>query len=311
MSVNAVSPKVEHPRETRHERSHTSVPSQFDSLAERAQRQAQPASAHLARDAARLALAELRQAPLSKLGARSAWTSDGWADLAQPAVPQGSQLVPSAPSGQGSPGARAAGMPQPDSVSSPVEHGAVSASVAASTDTALVGQAPVGSWSEAQTPSAAAPLGSGPALPIAPAAPTDGGDLASGLPTVGESAQHCGSVPVLVAGQLVELDLYAVPRRSAGAGQRVNRLVLSLAGRTGEPVRLMAQLSQNRLLVSSTDPARPAAEDSSEQIRAVAELAARLGWRFDSVTQMPLESAVHAKSAGAGAQGDGRLDRLL
>ena len=54
---------------------------------------------------------------------------------------------------------------------------------------------------------------------------------------------------MLVAGQLVELDLYTLGQRAAGTPDSVRRLFLSLNSRTLGPMQVTAELSENRLSV--------------------------------------------------------------
>ena len=121
--------------------------------------------------------------------------------------------------------------------------------------------------------------------------------------TQGGYAQHYGSFPVLVAGQLIELDLYTLGQRAAGTPDSVRRLFLSLNSRTLGPVQVTAELSENRLSVFVEGASKAAPEALNEHVHAVGELAARLGWRFESV-----ERAADPSLEPPGSDG---LDRLL
>lgn len=119
----------------------------------------------------------------------------------------------------------------------------------------------------------------------------------------GDYAQHFGSVPVLVAGQLVELDLYSLAQKAGGTPATVRRLFLSLNSAGLGPVQISAESSQNRLSVSVAGASGAPPEVVHEQVRAVGELAARLGWKFEAV-----EHPAELPAEGSGAGG---LDRLL
>lgn len=119
----------------------------------------------------------------------------------------------------------------------------------------------------------------------------------------GGFAQHYGSFPVLVAGQLVELDLYTLGQKAAGTSDNVRRLYLTLNSTSLGPVRVTAESSENRLSVSVAGASQAAPEVLHEHVRAVGELATRLGWKFESV-----EQGVDSPSETSNVDG---LDRLL
>jgi hypothetical protein len=119
----------------------------------------------------------------------------------------------------------------------------------------------------------------------------------------GGFAQHYGSFPVMVAGQLVELDLYTLGQKTAGTSDTVRRLYLTLNSTNLGPVRVTAESSENRLSVSVAGASQAAPEVLHEHVRAVGELATRLGWKFESVEQ-------GTDLSGEPSDVDG-LDRLL
>jgi hypothetical protein len=80
-------------------------------------------------------------------------------------------------------------------------------------------------------------------------------------------------------------------------------LYLSLNG-TG-PVQVTAEASGTRLSVSVAGATQVTPEALNEHVRAVGELAARLGWKFDSV-----EHAADLPGERAGLDGVGGLDGL-
>jgi hypothetical protein len=141
---------------------------------------------------------------------------------------------------------------------------------------------------------------------------------------VGDYARHYGSFPVLVAGQLVELDLYTLGQRTAGTSDSVRRLYLSLHSTGLGPVQVTAEASGSRLSVSVAGAAQAVPEVLNEHVRAVGELAARLGWKLESVEHAAELPGELTGAGGVGrADGDGRvgsvgggdgldrLDRLL
>jgi len=128
-------------------------------------------------------------------------------------------------------------------------------------------------------------------------------DAQAGAPTGSDPAQHYGTLPMLVAGQLVELDLYSVSSKEGGASDSVRRLILSLSNGGAAATRVTAEASEGRLKVSLAGSEGAAPEVLDEQVRAVGDLAARLGWQFESVDYVGNASA--PTPAGEG------LDRLL
>jgi hypothetical protein len=87
---------------------------------------------------------------------------------------------------------------------------------------------------------------------------------------------------VLVAGQLVELDLYSLGLKQGTTPDAVRRLVLSLSSPDCGPVTVTAEASEGclKIRLAATGAAGP--EALEEQIRAVCGLAARLGWALRS-----------------------------
>ena len=122
------------------------------------------------------------------------------------------------------------------------------------------------------------------------------------LSIAGNGAQHYGSFPVLVGGQLVELDLYTLSQRASGTVSGVRRLFLSMSSTSLGKMEVVAQASENRLSVSFAGATDASAEAVDEHLRAIGELASRLGWTFDSVQHVTdADSQFHP----------GVLDRLL
>jgi hypothetical protein len=131
----------------------------------------------------------------------------------------------------------------------------------------------------------------------------------AGVSQEGDDAQHYGTLPMLVAGQLVELDLYSVSQKQGSPSDSVRRLILSLSSPGSSPVRVTAEASKGRLKVSVADTAGAAgaagaaSETFEDQVRAVGDLASRLGWQFESVHFVGHTPDTAGESAG--------LDRLL
>jgi hypothetical protein len=76
-------------------------------------------------------------------------------------------------------------------------------------------------------------------------------------------------------------------------------------------VDVVARAVDNRLLVSWAGRTSGAPEDATGAVQAVGELAARLGWKFESVEQSPQPPSAEADSAGTPASAGRVLDRLL
>jgi hypothetical protein len=91
-----------------------------------------------------------------------------------------------------------------------------------------------------------------------------------------------GSVPVLFAGELVELDLYA-RHQGLGAVGEGQQMILSLLDANGARLEATASLQSNRLRVQLHGPAAGDLATTRVQVHAVGELAARLGWTFEGV----------------------------
>lgn len=168
------------------------------------------------------------------------------------------------------------------------------------------------------------PLPQSASLPLPQSeAPPPGVDAASGTtlqeraPTSALSySQHYGSFPVVIAGELVELDLYMLNARSAvtpdSGPTAERRLLLSLSNAASGRVEIFAQASNNRLRVFVREPAGISEDAGNHHVRAVGELAARLGWQFESVERAGDEILADVQHGAQPTHADeNRLDRLL
>jgi len=93
-----------------------------------------------------------------------------------------------------------------------------------------------------------------------------------------------GSVPVLVSGQLLELELVLFQQRQPQAGEtQLRRLVMTLDTETLGPLQIEARALNDRLMIRFTGQSAEAAAQLAPYGRDVEELAARLGWTVDGV----------------------------
>jgi hypothetical protein len=86
-----------------------------------------------------------------------------------------------------------------------------------------------------------------------------------------------GTLPVIVAGQLVELTVLSERRSARDAGTR--RMSLSLDTASSGPVRIEARLESDRLVVR-LDGMAPEEASHASYVREVEALARRIGWQF-------------------------------
>jgi hypothetical protein len=100
----------------------------------------------------------------------------------------------------------------------------------------------------------------------------------------GALAYRYGSLPVIVSGHLVELDLVVFRERRPQPGSAaLKKLVMTLRTDTLGTVEIVAQSTEGRLSVSIASPSAEATEQLSSHAREVRELVGRLGWNVDSV----------------------------
>jgi hypothetical protein len=115
----------------------------------------------------------------------------------------------------------------------------------------------------------------------------DGGELARWLLNIqddGSVAYRYGTLPVMVAGQLVELDLVLFQQRpSQGAATQIRRLVMTLDTQSFGPLQVEARALDNRLAITFTGQSPQAAGDLASYSGEVRQLATRLGWNVEAV----------------------------
>jgi hypothetical protein len=96
------------------------------------------------------------------------------------------------------------------------------------------------------------------------------------------SAIRHGTLPVIVSGQLVELELLRERRRDTGPLRRLS-MVLDSAG--AGTVTVNASLSGERLVVEMDSAAGESLAARNEQLQEVQQLARRLGWQFTETVE--------------------------
>lgn len=122
--------------------------------------------------------------------------------------------------------------------------------------------------------------------------------------------EYFGTFPVLVGGELQELQLVAFREPATGAAPApMRRLIMNLRTPRLGAVQIMAQAHGCSLSIALHGETAHATELLSRHAAAVRELAARLGWRVDAVTYG--RSAQLDRLAGADASAQHTLDRLL
>ena len=93
-----------------------------------------------------------------------------------------------------------------------------------------------------------------------------------------------GTLPVIVADQLVELDLVVLQQRPNSQGSPgVRRLVMSLQTKSFGEVRVEARALENRLIVSFNGESADSARELSAYRDEVKGLVGRLGWNVEAI----------------------------
>jgi hypothetical protein len=115
----------------------------------------------------------------------------------------------------------------------------------------------------------------------------DSGELARWLLNIqndGSVAYRYGTLPVMVAGQLVELDLVLFQQRpSQAATTQIRRLVMTLDTQSFGSLQVEARALDNRLAITFTGQSPEAAADLASYSGEVRQLASRLGWNVEAV----------------------------
>jgi hypothetical protein len=174
-----------------------------------------------------------------------------------------------------------------------------------------------------------------PAAPVAPLntpppqASTDGGATAGGqrndaggasdlahqllnVPLGATVARHYGTFPVLVSGQLIELQFVAFQHREVAPDQNpVRRLFMTLTTPVLGRLQIAAQAQGNRLSVTFTGQSAEATETLASHAPEVRALVSRLGWQIDSVVYGVGQPAGAAEIAMTHALLESTMDQLL
>jgi hypothetical protein len=104
-----------------------------------------------------------------------------------------------------------------------------------------------------------------------------------------------GTLPVLVADQLIELDLVLFQQRGTPAHtSQVRRLVMTLDTQSFGALQVEARALDNRLIVKFTGQSPEALQSLSAYGAEVHDLATRLGWNVEAVTYEHEPSPVRA-----------------
>lgn len=100
----------------------------------------------------------------------------------------------------------------------------------------------------------------------------------------GAVAYRYGSLPVLVSGQLHELDLVLFQQRQPQEGStQVRRLVMTLDTHALGPLQIEARALDNRLVITFVGRSPEAAAELAPYGRDIRDLATRLGWTVEGV----------------------------
>ena len=141
------------------------------------------------------------------------------------------------------------------------------------------------------------------------------GELARELlnvPAGATVARHYGTIPVLVSGQLLELQFVAFQHRQTGQEQNpVRRLFMTLDTAALGRLQITAQAQGNRLSVTFTSDSSQATEALATHAPEVRELVGRLGWQVDSVVYSTGRSTGAAEIAMTHTLLDNTMDQLL
>jgi hypothetical protein len=100
----------------------------------------------------------------------------------------------------------------------------------------------------------------------------------------GSMAYSYGTVPLLIADQLIELDVVMFRERNKQDAQTaVRRLVMTLRTQTLGRVEVMAQAVGQRLTIALTAESASASDSLAQHADEVRELIGRLGWQVESI----------------------------
>lgn len=125
-------------------------------------------------------------------------------------------------------------------------------------------------------------------------------------------ARHYGTVPVLVSGQLLELQFVALQHRETPQEQKpVRRLSMTLNTSALGRLQIAAQAQGNRLSITFTSGSSHATEALATHAHEVRALVGRLGWQVDSVVYSTGRPSSAAQIAMTHALLDNTMDQLL
>lgn len=125
-------------------------------------------------------------------------------------------------------------------------------------------------------------------------------------------ARHYGTVPVLVSGQLLELQFVALQHRESPQEQTpVRRLFMTLATTALGRLQIAAQAQGKRLSITFTSGSSHATEALAAHAHEVRELVGRLGWQVDSVVYSTGRANGAAQIAMTHALLPNTMDQLL
>jgi hypothetical protein len=125
-------------------------------------------------------------------------------------------------------------------------------------------------------------------------------------------SRHYGTVPVLVSGELLELQFVAFQHRETPQEQNpVRRLFMTLTTAALGRLQIAAQAQGNRLSITFTSASSHATEALATHAHEVRELVGRLGWQVDSVVYSTGRACSAAHTAMTHAFLDNTMDQLL
>lgn len=114
----------------------------------------------------------------------------------------------------------------------------------------------------------------------------------------GSLAYHYGTMPLLIADQLIEIDLVLFrERKPASTTQQMRKLVMSLRTESLGRVQIVAQSVDSHLSVTINSEATEYSSALSAHAREVHELVSRLGWDVDSVAYRTVREPARAAEA--------------
>jgi hypothetical protein len=129
----------------------------------------------------------------------------------------------------------------------------------------------------------------------------------------GAIAYHYGSLPVLIADQLIELDVLMFrERETGGRSQGLKKLVMTLKTETLGRVEIVAQSIDSTVSVSIATQSPQATELLAGHAQEVRELVGRLGWNVDSVAyRLATDPARAAEQVVRHVLNSGTLDAVV